>query len=181
LLIPPVRPTTDGQRLDAAPLDEVPDCEPEAFNAGTVRPVSPPRRSGAGHQMLRGVAEALLELARAREAAGCAREAPWPRTTRAAGGGARPAITRPGVASGAVRPRLPGKGGRPNAARRTTVPLIEIAPRARTEKEGATGSKDWKFASPRGVLPHRTRRHPGRRDARPSGVVSNPSQGARSR
>src|SRR5438270_207704 len=143
-----VRPTPDARVSTPLAWEEVPECEPEAFNLRTV-----PERfatvgdPSAGIDEAAGSLEALLELSAQHEAAGFG-DAPWPpHFVKAEGEPARvqPSKRRTGAPAreGMVPPPAPGKSVGPTGRRRTTMPLIEIA-RAASEAQARQGLDRWK-------------------------------------
>src|ERR1700674_1261597 len=171
-----VRPTPDARVSTPLGWDEVPACEPAAFTLATV----PARCAaigdpGAGIDAATGSLEALLELAARQEAAGLP-DAPWPPNyPRQPGEAPRVPPSRP-RALWCCPARGSRQGGGPDRP-----PPDHRAPgrdRPRPYGEGGAGrARTLEVAPPGGGPAPRTRRRPGRRDARPQlGLVSNPGQ-----
>jgi DNA ligase D-like protein (predicted polymerase) len=118
-----VRPTPDARVSMPLEWDEVPGCDPAAFNLMTA-----PRRgdASAGIDDAAGSLDKLLELSAAQEAAGLG-DAPWPPHYRKQKGEA---------------PRVA-----PSRRRKATQPLITVS-KAQHKDEALAGLERWKARHP---------------------------------
>jgi DNA ligase D-like protein (predicted polymerase) len=143
-----VRPLPDARVSAPLRWEEVPTCEPDAFNLKTVplrfAEIGDPSE---GIDESAGSLEALLELSAQHEEAGFG-DAPWPPHFVKQEG--EPPRVQPSkkrmegreLPKGFVPPPAPGKSVGPTGRRRTTMPLIEIA-RAASEREARAGLERW--------------------------------------
>jgi bifunctional non-homologous end joining protein LigD len=123
-----VRPTPDARVSMPLDWDEVPDCDPAAFNL-----VTAPRRGDAstGIDEAAGSLEKLLALSAEQEAAGLG-DAPWPPHYRKQKGEA---------------PRVAPSKRKGQSRRQSTQPLITVA-KAQHKEDALAGLDRWKARHP---------------------------------
>ena len=134
-----VRPTPDARVSMPLEWDEVPDCDPAAFNLVTA-PARLAERgdAAAGIDDAAGSLEGLLELSAAHEREGLG-DAPWPPHYRKQAG--EPRRVAPS------RKKTEGATQSPTGRRRSSQPLIVVA-KAEHKAEALAGLERWKSRHP---------------------------------